>query len=246
MINYRSLNNYVLHLNKKRFSFLVHNLPPQTVYVRKEYLTQFKYGHGEYEEGRWVSVKAKRERALLFETMLIEYGALYDKLPISAFVWRKDADPKEFLPLDYLELFDSLSYYITVTKKTFMNNLKCNVLMKNGKFYQGQYMFTIDFCNPDPGFLDTTYSEVNPEHKSYNVIKLFNGQFCAQPNNRIIWEHSSLIPNEKKKPYFKVCEEEFLCETTAKWDIADTDEYIYRSKSEKEIMDKEEEKETKK
>jgi hypothetical protein len=107
--------------------------------------------------------------------------------------------------------------------------------MKNGKYYEGQYLFTIDFCSPDTGFLDTGWSEVNIEHKSYNVIKLNNGQFCAQPNNRIIWEQQSLIPHEKKKPYFKVCDEDYTSETTPKWDLADTDEFLYRSKIEREI-----------
>ena len=59
--------------NSKSFTFLVHNIPQVPVYVRKEYLTQFKSGQGEYEEGRWVTVKSKRERALLFETILSEF-----------------------------------------------------------------------------------------------------------------------------------------------------------------------------
>lgn len=68
----------------------MHNLPPTTVYVRKEYLTQFQEGHEELEEGLWVSVKSKKDRVFLFETLFKEYGAMYDKLPISAFLWKKE------------------------------------------------------------------------------------------------------------------------------------------------------------
>jgi len=228
-------------LASKRFSFLVANIGPEEVYVRKEFLTQFEYGHGEYEEGRWATVKSKRERALLFETMLIDYGALYDKLPISAFVWRTDVDPKDLLPLDYLQLFDCLSYEISVIKKSFCNNLNVKVLMKNGKLYEGIYLFTIDFCHADPGYLNTGYCEEPSEHKSYSVIKLNNGQFCAQPNNRILWEHISLIPAEKKRPYFKVCRTEYLCESTSgRWELEPNDEFLYKSKIEKAELEKQE------
>ena len=58
------------------------NLPTKKVWVRKEYLTDFQSGHGEFVEGLWVSAKSIQGRAFYFETYLPEYGALYDKLPI--------------------------------------------------------------------------------------------------------------------------------------------------------------------
>jgi len=67
-------------------SFLVHNLPPVHVYIKKEYLYDLQKGHGELTPGVWISVKSIQGRALYFETLLTDYGALYDKLPISAFV----------------------------------------------------------------------------------------------------------------------------------------------------------------
>ena len=66
-------------------SFLVANLPPTKVYVKKQYLYDHQKGHGEFVEGVWVACKSIQGRALYFETYLPEYGALYDKLPISAF-----------------------------------------------------------------------------------------------------------------------------------------------------------------
>ena len=71
-------------------AFLVHNLPLQSVYVRKEFLYDHERGHGEFTPGVWVSVKSTEAKALYFETLLTDYGALYDKLPISAFVWKTD------------------------------------------------------------------------------------------------------------------------------------------------------------
>ena len=59
-------------------SFLVANLPPLKVYVKKEYLYDHQKGHGELIEGVWITVKSIEGRALYFETYLPEYGALYD------------------------------------------------------------------------------------------------------------------------------------------------------------------------
>ena len=73
-------------------SFLVHNLPPQEVFVKKEYLYDLQKGHGELTPGVWISIRSIMGKALYFETLLTEYGALYDKLPISAFVWKEDYD----------------------------------------------------------------------------------------------------------------------------------------------------------
>ena len=67
-------------------SKLIANLPTKKVWVRKEYLTDFQSGFGEFVEGLWVCAKSIQGRAFYFETYLPEYGAMYDKLPISAFL----------------------------------------------------------------------------------------------------------------------------------------------------------------
>ena len=78
-------------------SFLVANVPPVKVWVKKQYLYDLERGHGEYVEGIWTTVKSIQSRALYFETYIPEYAALYDKLPISAFV--SSPNVKEDLPL---------------------------------------------------------------------------------------------------------------------------------------------------
>ena len=61
-------------------------LPPVKVKVRAEYLYDHQHGHGDFVDGVWVSVKSIRGEAFRFETYLPEYAALYDKLPIDAFI----------------------------------------------------------------------------------------------------------------------------------------------------------------
>ena len=90
-------------------AFLCVNTPHIDVFVKKEYLYDLQKGHGELVEGVWVSAKSIQGRALYFETYIPEYGALYDKLPISAFVWKKDF---EETPFTELQLWDCFSYDI--------------------------------------------------------------------------------------------------------------------------------------
>ena len=103
-------------------AFLVHNLPPIPVMVRKEYLYDLEYGHGEFTPGVWTSVKSVTGKALYFETLLTDYGALFDKLPLSAFVWKTDIDYD--LPLDTLQLWDCFDYHITVIQKPLLSSCK--------------------------------------------------------------------------------------------------------------------------
>ena len=51
-------------------SCLITNLPAYEVWVRKEYLTDHKSGHGEFVKGVWVSAKSIPGRAFYFETYL--------------------------------------------------------------------------------------------------------------------------------------------------------------------------------
>lgn len=205
-------------------AFLVHNLPPIHVMVRKEYLYDLEQGHGEFTPGIWISVRSVQGKALYFETLLTEYGALYDKLPLSAFVWKTEHGD---LPLDTLQLWDCFDYSITVIKKPILS--RCEFFGKDRKMHPGEYMFTIDTCHSESSTLNINFSEEDPEHKTFNIIKLDNGQFAAQPNNRVIWRDSSLVPENLKRPDFKVCTQNYKVETTPKWSVGHTDEWQYKT-----------------
>lgn len=206
-------------------SYLVANLPPIECYVRKEYLYDFERGHGELTPCVWVSVKSIRGRALYIESLLTDYGALYDKLPLSAYCW-KPIEGKP-LPLDLLEIWDAFSYHITVVRKSTLKGLRCAVYGKDRQYHEGEYMFTIDSCHSDPNELDISFSETPNEHKSFNIIQLDNGQFAAQPNNRVKWFEQSLIAHNVKQPDFKVSTHYFTVEDNPKWSAGNQDEYFY-------------------
>jgi len=209
-------------------AFLVHDLPTVPVFVRKEYLYDHQKGHGELTPGYWISVKSIRSRALYFETLLTDYGALYDKLPISAFVWKQDYTDE--LPLDHLQLWDCFDYHLTVIRKPILS--RCKFFAKNKKIYAGDYLFTIDNCHADNNSTNCCVSELDQEHKSFNVIKLDNGQFAIQPNNRMLFQDASLVPENVGIPDFKVCTQNYVVENGDKWSVGHTDDWHYKTKDE--------------
>lgn len=205
-------------------------LPPVKVLVRPEYLYDFQCDKdASLVEGIWVSVKAIRGEAFRFETYLPEYGALYDKLPISAF--QHCATLNHDLPLDVLQIWDALSYHVTVVEKPFLKGLRAEFFAKDKQVYGGEYLFTIDTCSPDPRIPDFTFSETVDEHKSYNVLKLANGQFALQPNNRCRFFDPAFNPADMKFPDFKVATRKYRVEQHAKWRLGDTDQFTYESKA---------------
>ena len=207
-------------------SYLVSNLPPIECFVKKEYLFDFQSGFGEFEPCYWVSVKSIKGRALYFESLLTNYGALYDKLPISAFVWKTDITEETQHSLDFLQIWDCLSYNISVIQKRVLEGCKTIVGLKDGTQIEGEYLFTIDTCHSESNEVDSWWSNNPAEHKSYNICKLENGQFCAQPNNRVRWVQSSRKPNLEERPYFRYSTRIWRAEPKQSWE-PDSDNWDY-------------------
>lgn len=207
-------------------SQIIANIPPVSCYVRKEYLRDLVDGHGEFTPCYWVTVKAPRHRALYIEAFLPEYGALYDKLPISAFV-QKPSTPEEDLPLGLLQMWDVNSANLVVIEKTLLKGMPCKYRDQYGKWHKGVYMFTVDMTQTDPNELDCDWAVLPAEHKSYNFIKLENGQFAAQPNNRIIWMDEATVAKSPKIPDFKVSTQLYTAEGDRWGGLGDLDSWSY-------------------
>ena len=157
----------------------VANIPYTKCWVRKEYLHDLKRGHGELVEAIMFAVKSVQGRALMFEAYLPEYGACFDKFPLSAFVWKENIKEEDQLPLGTIELWDSFSSNIQIWTKSLLKASDVEIMVKGGGRMKGEYMFTIDACHGDPNTVNTGVSEVPSEHKQHNFGKLRNGQFFA-------------------------------------------------------------------
>ena len=49
----------------------------------------------------------------------------------------------------------------------------------------------VDWAHPETNILNTEHSEIPQEHKCAHILALKNGNYAAQPNNRIIWHVNS-------------------------------------------------------
>ena len=211
---------------------LITNVPAVDVWVRKEYLTDFQSGHGEFVRGIWLTVKSIPGRAFYFETYLPDYGAIYDKLPISAFVSEPET-PEPDLSLPDLQFWNAMDYGITVLEKQFVGLMDFELYLRTGGKMMGSYVFTLDNYHPDVNVINTSVSEKPTEHKSHNVIELENGQYAIYPNNRMRVYDLSLTPQEPLRPDFKVSTQYFQVEQGLNWKrIGDTDDYFWKNEDE--------------
>ena len=215
-------------------SCLITNLPAQRVWVRKEYLRDLKDGHGEFVEGVWVSAKSMPGRAFYFETYLPEYGALYDKLPISAFLARPET-PEVDMDLENLQFWNCMDYGVTTITKQFVASMDWEVRTRHFGSMRGYYICTLDNYHNSADIIDYSTAEIPQEHKSFNLIELVNGQFALYPNNRCRVYDISLTPDKPKTPDFKVSTEYYQVENGVDWGrLGDTDEYFWETTEERE------------
>ena len=182
-------------------SYLNANIPPTYCKVRKEYLYDLKDHHGETEDCVLIAITSIPGRAILFNIMLPN-GACYWRLPISAF-FQKSYDRANVpdMQAHELELWNSFSYYPSVSTFDFLIGEKGKYFGIDKKFYYGKYLFTIDWAHPESNILDVEHSEVPDEHKCAHILALDNGNFAAQPNNRILWNISSYTTNNNIPDY---------------------------------------------
>ena len=68
------------------------------------------------------------------------------------------------------------------------------------------------------------------EHKQHNFGRLENGQYFAQPNNRMLWYEQSLTSSELKRPDFQVSTREFFCENESSVTFGDSKRLLYEEK----------------
>ena len=207
-------------------------MPSEKVWVRKEYLTDFQSGEGEFVEGVWVSAKSIPGRAFYFETYLPEYAAMYDKLPISAFLSRPET-PDPDLDLPNLQFWNCMDYGVVNICKKFVGSMEWEIRTRHFGSMKGKYVCTLDNYHSDIDKIDYSTSETPEEHKSFNLIELNNGQFALYPNNRCRVYDISLTPQEPKIPDFKVSTRYFQVENGIDWGrLGDTDEYFWKTPEE--------------
>ena len=125
-------------------------------------------------------------------------------------VFNRSAVPSK--RLDELELWNSFSYYPAITTWDFLISHSGKYIGKDKKWHYGKYLFTVDWAHPDSNILDADHSEIPHEHKCAHILALDDGNFAAQPNNRIMWNVASFTVKDNI-PDWKV--------QTTEWNVED-------------------------
>ena len=195
------------------------NIDPFYSFIKKEHLFDYQSGFDEYEYCLVFAARSISARALTFHIML-ENGAQRANVPISALVHKKD---NPGFRLDLLELWDCFGSDMNVISFSYLVNKRCEVILKDKTSVWGTYMMTFDWEN-------NPYSDTPQDYKNAHLIKLDNGHFALQPNNRILWRDSNFINNPLKLnniPKYKVDKQIFVCENADRWTTENTDCFYY-------------------
>lgn len=195
------------------------SLPPFYCYVRSEYLYNMESHKGETIPCVVVGADSVYGRATGFD-IIINNGAMFARLPVSALVHKPDAPD---LPLDYLQLWNNFSYTFEIVEYLAIREAACEVILKDKNWYPGQYMFTFSW-------LGYPYAEDAGEggFKRAHLIKLDNGYFALQPNNRIKFHEASFITEPfPDNPDYKTNDYNWSSEDKGKWVTENSDRYFY-------------------
>jgi hypothetical protein len=185
-------------------SYLNANIPPIYCKIKKEYLYDLdEQYNNQSEECVIFGLASITGRAILFHIMLPN-GAVYYRLPISAFSKNVFIDLKcPICQSTRSQLWNCFSYYPSIINFNFLSGQRGTFFGKDKKEYSGIYLFTVDWGHPDTNILNVEHSEIPQEHKCAHILELSNGNYAAQPNNRILWNIPSYT-TEVNKPDYKV------------------------------------------
>lgn len=163
-------------------------------------------------------------RCAMFSVMT-EYGAQFARVPLH-YLRSQESGGTDY-PLDWLQLWDTYSYYSSISIIEYTKNSKAHILLKDKTIEPAKYLFTIDSCL-GPQF-QYGYSEMAGGHKNGHVFEGDNGQYYIQPNNRVIWKDGGAFIN-KKLPNdlnWKVFTREFTCERSGSRWTSEQEEDVY-------------------
>jgi len=207
-------------------AYLNANIPPLECFVRSNFLQnrlEFE-STDSYLPVLIFGVSSIPGKVPLFHFLMEDEG-LWWRMPIHAFCHKT---PAPLVNLHNLVLWDSFSSYISVTTFDFLSGKRMRYIDRNKQWRTGNYLFTLDWSNEDKNIIDTGFSEVPGQHKCGHVIKLDDGNFAIQPNNRVrLFEPSFVTKPGANVIDRKLGSTDWSVENTAKWVLSDDDSFNY-------------------
>lgn len=191
------------------------NIPPIEALVRLEFMNQIDPRYvGQFIECQIFAVASIPGQTPLFHFTCPD-GGIWWRMPIHAFCWK----PCPARPLTDLVLWDAFSYHITCFTAELLKNKLIDVTGRDKQTERGRYLFTLDWFGDG-------FAEVPGQHKSGHVIRLDDGNFAIQPNNRIRLFDPNFTTNPQPIPR-KIATHLYTAEGLSKWTTSDDEEYAY-------------------
>lgn len=181
---------------------LTGNCPRLRVFVCAEFLHNDESHHGELYEADVVGVKSVPGRVLAFHVLLRDGAVFWDvpvhglrHLPLSPTV---DPDPVA----RERQWWDCPSYDFTTCVFDRLAGLSAHCSLRDGT-QTGEYLWTIDWCHPDPQRIDTGFSEFPAEAKCGHLFALADGTLALLPNNKLRWLDPAFVVEPPRTSYLR-------------------------------------------
>lgn len=157
-------------------------------------------------------------RALTFH-VLCDDGSMRSRVPIHMLAWKEDATK---MPLDHLQLWDCFGNHISATTYEYLDEMRVKTVLKDHSEHWGSYIMTFDWY-------DNPSSNEPTQYKCAHLIRLDNGNYALQPNNRLMWRDMSFTTKPfPERPDWLVDNKTWICEKTSdSWLVDDKDDNIY-------------------
>ena len=159
--------------------------------LRKEFLYDGQAHHGEFVKVCVFGVASVMNHAIGFH-VLTENGAVIWRLPLHALCHKPDAPPR---PLDWLQFWDCFSYEVCCHEFARLQDMRVRLQLRDRSWIGGQYLFTLDWL----GSCDAEEAG-DGGHKCAHFLALDDGNFAAQPNNRLQWFCPAFVTPFTEKP----------------------------------------------
>lgn len=157
--------------------------------------------------------------------VLLEDGASYWNLPISALCHKEKAPLRA---LSELQRWDCFGVEFEVTVFDYLKGARAKVFLANSvgelAAESGIYVFTVDWTN-------NGFSDEPSQHKCAHIIALDDGNFAAQPNNRLQFIDASFVKPFVLMPHYKTNTHRFSAEQTHLRNVSIDGRFFYREEN---------------
>jgi hypothetical protein len=139
-----------------------------------------------FEECVWFGLSSTHGRMWGCHVML-KCGAVYRNVPPHAIAFK--ADPELDWKQEYAQVWDCYGSQFSTVIYPFLNDLNCDVCLRNDVLLGGDYLFTAIPLNDG-------YTAEPRQSKEFKFIRLDNGRLTIQPTDRVLFVDDSFTKTE--------------------------------------------------